>query len=143
MGPRCLLCVCPACRSGAAIIGIPGRAVVQRRSSQQIGKCSAVWEFLLQNGYSTCRGKKSLLDFPALIEREREHKGRQEIILSFFLFPYSFKQHNKLMPPGFETALWADLLEQTFIQYLWLLALAGCCNSQLFGSVSVPCQVYC
>lgn len=94
------------------------------------------WIFYVQR-------KKSLLDFPALIEREREHKGRQEIILSFFLFPYSFKQHNKLMPPGFETALCAHLLEQTFIQYLWLLALAGCCNSQLFSCVSVPCQVYC
>lgn len=89
--------------------------------------------------------KKSLLDFPALMEREREQKERQEIMLSlfFFLFSYSFKQHDKLMPPGFEPALCAHLLEQTFTQNLWLLALADCCNSHLFSCLAVPCPVHC
>lgn len=67
--------------------------------------------------------KKSLLNFPALIERENV-RGEKKLCFLLFLFSYSFKQHNELMPPGFwfETVLCAHLLRRSFIQYLQFMA---------------------
>lgn len=105
MGTRCLLCICSACRSGFNI-WTPETAGVQNRSSQQIRKCNAVWEFFLQN-CSLFLGGVGWGETPIkLFCSWGNVRGEKRWCFLLFLFSYSFKQHNELMPPGFWFLIW-------------------------------------